>query len=162
MRHQERCTCNWTSKVELVVSRMDDPIRIWELRDTDDIQANPNVHWPDEPRSYVWRYMHHKSVYSLAPEFDKMQDLADDFIRHLRITCNPGQFSAIFDKLKYFVALWTRNWLDCGMLQEDGGLGLSRSNEFEYQLKLRQAIWPAQEETLVGLLYKWLSFQSNY
>ncbi|KAG4414294.1 hypothetical protein IFR04_012590 [Cadophora malorum] len=110
--------------------------------------ANPNVHWPDEPRSYVWRYMHHKSVYSLAPEFDKMQDLADDFIRHLRITCNPGQFSAIFDKLKYFVALWTRNWLDCGMLQEDGGLGLSRSNEFEYQLKLRQAIWPAQEETL--------------
>jgi hypothetical protein len=106
--------------------------------------------------------MHHKSVYSLAPEFDEMQDLADYFIRYLRITCNPGQFSAIFDKLKHFVALWTRNWLDCGMLQGDGGLGLSRSNEFEYQLKSRQAIWLAQEETLVGLLYKWPSFQSNY
>jgi len=49
--------------------------------------------------------MHYKSVYSLALKFDKMQDLANDFIRYLRITCNPGQFFAIFDKLKHFVAL---------------------------------------------------------
>jgi hypothetical protein len=76
--------------------------------------------------------MHHKSVYSLTPEFDEMQDLADGFIRHLRITCNPGQFSAIFDKLKHFVALWIKTWLDCGVLQADGRLAVSRSKEFQY------------------------------
>jgi hypothetical protein len=106
--------------------------------------------------------MHYKGVYSLALEFDEMQDLADDFIRHLRIACSPGQFSAIFDKLKHFVALWTRIWLDCGMLQADGGLAASRSNEFESQLKARQAIWMAQEEALVGLLSKSPSFRSSY
>jgi len=102
--------------------------------------ADLNLHWPDEPRSYVWRYMHHKSVYSLTPGFDEMQDLADDFTRHLRITYNLGQFSAIFDKLKHFVALWTRTWLDCGMLQTDKDFTILRSNEFESQLKVRQTI----------------------
>jgi hypothetical protein len=56
--------------------------------------------------------MNCNSIYSLAPEFNEIQDLTNDFIRHFRITCNPGQFSTIFDKLKHFVALWTKFWLD--------------------------------------------------
>ncbi|CAM6005985.1 unnamed protein product [Sphagnum balticum] len=91
-----------------------------------------------------------------------MQDLADDFIRHLRIACNPGQFSAVFGELKHFVALWTRTWLDCGMLQADGGLAVSRSNEFESQLRSPQAIWMAQEEALVALFSESPTFRSSY
>jgi hypothetical protein len=49
--------------------------------------------------------MYYKSVYSLTLEFDKMQDLVNDFIHYFRITCNLRQFSTIFDKLKYFIAL---------------------------------------------------------
>lgn len=122
------------------------------MKDTDSIQADPNEHWPDEPRSHVWRYMHDNNIYSLAPEFDEMQDLTNDLICFLRITCNGGQFSAIFDKLKHFVALWTRTWLDWGMLQTDKDFAILRSNEFESQLKARQTIWLAQKETIVGFL----------
>jgi hypothetical protein len=90
--------------------------------------------------------MHHQSVYSLAPEFDEIQDLATDLIRHLRITCNPTQFSAIFDKLKHFVVFWAKTWLDYGMLQTGTGSAILRSNEFESQLKARQTIWLAQRD----------------
>ena len=100
--------------------------------------------------------MHHQSVYFLAPEFDETQDLATDLTRHLRITYNPTQFSAIFDKLKHFVAFWTRTWLDYGMLQTGTGTTVLRSNKFESKLKSRQTTWLAQREALVGLSSKQL------
>jgi hypothetical protein len=100
--------------------------------------------------------MHHQSVYSLAPEFYEIQDLATDLTRHLRITYDPTQFSTIFDKLKHFVTFWTRSWLDYGMLQTGTGSAILRSNEFESKLKSRQTTWLAQREVLVGLSFKQL------
>ncbi|PVH74033.1 hypothetical protein DL98DRAFT_659035 [Cadophora sp. DSE1049] len=103
------------------------------------VKSNRHKQWPDEPREFVWRYMHRNGLYTQRLSDDDVMDLVQEINSHVGISPTDELHSAMCVDLKAFISSWTDRWHSDGLLIEcwhPAGPSYRRTPKFDALLKL--------------------------
>ncbi|KAK0111251.1 hypothetical protein ONS95_001623 [Cadophora gregata] len=103
------------------------------------LKSHCHKYWPDEPRNFIWRYMHRNQLYSQHPPDEDVLILVHEINSHVGISLTDEQQRVVCENVKAFIVSWTNKWHSEGLLIEcwhPNGLSYRRSPKFNSLLRL--------------------------